>query len=255
MSTSVIRSKCRSLGFTVVEVIVGTAIVSLLFGLVFFMYSKANTVTTKGIWRVAAINQLRLGLREISRILTNASYPALATAQVVEEAQTDSFGLIVFSKNANSEELLGVMKIVSFSGLKSSNQPVLSVWNCRPVTDGNLTSSTDARAEKYTVLFSGSSSAPAIAPNNRDLILRKEIGTYSMSASGEGPPSATTKLGNPIDKVIIRDVDAVRLSMPMVDANAGGMISVTVTLRDNVDGKLTMADGISVEKNVKVARQ
>lgn len=249
------RGPLYRLGFTIVEIVVGSAILSVLITIGFFMYSRSSTMYTKGIWRVNSTNELRNGLRQIQRMLANTSYPTRTTAQVVGEVQTDAWKLRFVTAGA-TEATSGSYRVLTFRTSDVGGQELISAWNCQPETDGNITPPSDPRAERWTLLVSNSASSGAV-PTNRNLLLRRETGSYRLSPAGDQMPTGATPqtTSSEPDKVLVRDVDTVVIKIPVSDTNERGLVSVSISCKDNIDGRLTHTDAIVVEKNVQIFRQ
>jgi prepilin-type N-terminal cleavage/methylation domain-containing protein len=87
----------KNKGFTLVEVIIAFAVLTLFFGGLFSLYSSGSKMGNSTMWLQSITNQLKSAARQINSSIRKSSYPSLLTfPQTITENKSECFKLQYF---------------------------------------------------------------------------------------------------------------------------------------------------------------
>ena len=159
---SVFHRLRKSTGFTLIEILVASAILTIvLLGLGTF-FLKGNQAAAKGTWRTHTVGKLRTGMKVLQTALDKTSYPSYAAANVFKEILPSEAGAVdydlsfyqTFSKESTTP--------VSFEAGKHTGN-LLQFTTATPCKADSLTGT----ATRYTFAFAEDERTRTVVDGNQ----------------------------------------------------------------------------------------
>ena len=95
----------KNKGFTLIEVIIAFAVLTLFFGGLFSLYSSGSKMGNSTMWLQSITNQLKSTARQINTSIRKSSYPSLLTfPQKITENKSDCFKLQYYDGKLESKD-------------------------------------------------------------------------------------------------------------------------------------------------------
>lgn len=232
-------------GYTLVEISVGFLLVSILSVIVMTIYFRGNKATSKGIWRVNSIKNMRNGLRRLKELMEASSYPAVILANNYLElspglASGDRTYIMKLGDGASTESTPG-STLTSYTF--EDEGEVLTFWACTPREEvAFLGTPVPGFAKKVTLELEPGT----VKDNLMQLKLTEETAEVQYSS---GSISITDPTSRSV-KILSEEITSVGISVTSTQERS--LVYVTLSSADPFDGRLKLQQTARALVNVEI---
>jgi prepilin-type N-terminal cleavage/methylation domain-containing protein len=210
-----LTSHSQKSGFTLIEIIIASAVLGLFMTGLFSLYSGGQSLSGQTLWIQRTTNTLRTACRQINSILGKSSYPsALTFPGRIQERDIADFGLHYYSG--------GLLLSTQAPPVTDFNSPATKVFYVTESTPGKIGYQDEKAASLTYHIISLTSDGKLLYHQYNEVINADTVNTHTR-------PSLSPPPGNRIFKsVLVEDVESV-LCTP--SATPSGPFKVDITCK------------------------
>ncbi len=210
-----LTSHSRKSGFTLIEIIIASAVLGLFMTGLFSLYSGGQSMSGQTLWIQRTTNTLRIACRQINSILNKSSYPsALTFPGRIQERDTDDFGLHYYSG--------GLLCATQAAVVADTNTPATKVFYITESTPGKIGYQENKAASLTYHIVSLTSEGQLLYHQYNEVVNADQVIVLGRALV---PPGSANRI---FKSVLVEDVESILCTPP---ASPGGPFQVDISCK------------------------